>query len=275
MEGLGTILPLDEEDSPGESATDARSQGLLFVRRLRDAGWVEDLEGGYEEENRTALSALAVRLLQLFDELLHPKTVTYSGKLLKAYRLLQDMEHEKSPYENVLKEVSADMADLNTSLRQLNASIGSYIDQLTRNRTPQEVLDLFQQYEDEVVVAAYHRFKTSDNLFQDVYKRQISANLARKTTGSPEEDLSLLWAAIINMFENDHSAARGKMAVRELIVFRHDSELGCAPAWKLFDTVKIARKDPADASPARSFGDYTVSVDESALPAGITCTRMG
>ena len=75
------------------------------------------------------------------------------------------------------------------------------------------------------------------------------------------------------MFENDHSAARGKMAVRELIVFKHDSELGCAPAWKLFDTVKIARKDPAD--PARSFGDYTVSVDESALPAGITCTRMG
>ena len=77
------------------------------------------------------------------------------------------------------------------------------------------------------------------------------------------------------MFEHDHSAARGKMAVRELIVFQHDSELGCAPAWKLFDTVKIARKDPADASPARSFGDYTVSVDESALPAGITCTRMG
>ena len=69
---------------------------MLFVRRLRDAGWVEDLEGGYEEENRTALSALAVRLLQLFDELLHPKTVTYSGKLLKAYRLLQDMEHEKA-----------------------------------------------------------------------------------------------------------------------------------------------------------------------------------
>lgn len=103
----------------------------------------------------------------------------------------------------------------------------------------------------------------------------VSANLARKTTGFSEDDLALLWQAILNMFENDHSAARGKMAVRELIVFKHDSELGCAPAWKLFDTVKIARKDPADASPARSFGDYTVSVDESALPAGITCTRMG
>lgn len=57
----------------------------------------------------------------------------------------------------------------------------------------------------------------------------ISANLARKTTGFSEEDLSLLWTAILNMFENDHSAARGKMAVRELIVFKHDSELGNAP----------------------------------------------
>ncbi len=66
----------------------------------------------------------------------------------------------------------------------------------------------------------------------------VSANLARKTTGFSEEDLSLLWEAILNMFEHDHSAARGKMAVRELIVFKHDSELGCAPAWKLFEAVQ-------------------------------------
>ena len=61
----------------------------------------------------------------------------------------------------------------------------------------------------------------------------VSANLARKTTSFSEEDLELLWQAILNMFEHDHSAARGKMAVRELIVFQHDCELGCAPAWKL------------------------------------------
>ena len=65
------------------------------------------------------------------------------------------------------------------------------------------------------------------------------------------------------------------MAVRELIVFRHDNELCCAPAWKLFDTVQITRKDPQDPAPARSFSDYTVTVDENALPAGVTCTRMG
>ena len=88
MEGLGTLLPPDEEDEWDGAASDARSQGLLFVRRLRDTGWLEDLEGGYEEEPRTALCALAVRLLQLFDQLLHPKTVTYSGKLLKILYLI-------------------------------------------------------------------------------------------------------------------------------------------------------------------------------------------
>lgn len=102
----------------------------------------------------------------------------------------------------------------------------------------------------------------------------ISANLARKTTGFSEEDLSLLWEAILNMFENDRSAARGKMAVRDLIIFRHDSELGCAPAWKLFEAVKVERKKN-DGSPARAYSDYTVTVDEASLPTGITVTRMG
>ena len=100
----------------------------------------------------------------------------------------------------------------------------------------------------------------------------VSANLARKTTGFSEEDLALLWQAILNMFENDHSAARGKMAVRELIVFRHDSELGCAPAYKLFEAVTVARRPEVDVP--RAYSDYTVTVAD-ALPAGVTCTRLG
>jgi len=99
----------------------------------------------------------------------------------------------------------------------------------------------------------------------------VSANLARKTTGFSEDDLRLLWEAILNMFENDHSAARGKMAVRELIVFKHSSELGNAPAYKLFDAVTVQRKDPT--TPARSYRDYTVTVSD-ALPEGVTCERM-
>lgn len=100
----------------------------------------------------------------------------------------------------------------------------------------------------------------------------ISANLARKVTGFSEDDLALLWQAIINMFEYDHSAARGNMAVRELIVFKHATELGNAPAYKLFDTVSVKRKEGVIA--ARSYNDYKVEVAENKLPEGVNCTRM-
>lgn len=101
----------------------------------------------------------------------------------------------------------------------------------------------------------------------------VSANLARKSTGFSEDDLALLWEAILNMFEHDRSAARGNMAVRELIVFKHDSELGCAPAWKLFETVKINRRPEVQV--ARSYSDYQVTVDETAIPDGVELQRMG
>lgn len=99
----------------------------------------------------------------------------------------------------------------------------------------------------------------------------ISANLARKSTGFSEEDLALLWQAILNMFELDRAAARGKMAVRELIIFKHESELGNAPAYKLFDLVKVNRRDGVTAP--RMYSDYIVEVDEAHLPDGVSCTR--
>ena len=101
----------------------------------------------------------------------------------------------------------------------------------------------------------------------------VSANLARKSTGFSDDDLQLLWNAIINMFEHDHSAARGKMAVRALIVFKHDSELGNAPSYKLFDAVSVKKKEGVE-SP-RSIGDYEpIAIDKSAIPDGVACVRM-
>ncbi|MDO4291662.1 MAG: type I-C CRISPR-associated protein Cas7/Csd2 [Eubacteriales bacterium] len=99
----------------------------------------------------------------------------------------------------------------------------------------------------------------------------ISANLARKVTGFSEEDLELLWEAIINMFEIDHSAARGKMSVRELIVFKHSKELGDCPAYKLFDAVKIRKKEGVEYP--RAYSDYEVAVDSSAIPETVEMTR--
>ena len=99
----------------------------------------------------------------------------------------------------------------------------------------------------------------------------VSANLARRVTGFSEEDLQLLWQAILNMFEHDHSAARGQMAVRELIIFKHDSELGNAPAHKLFDTVHVERVEGVTAP--RKYSDYRVWLDDT-LPAGVSCERL-
>ncbi|MCI6172792.1 MAG: type I-C CRISPR-associated protein Cas7/Csd2 [Clostridiales bacterium] len=97
----------------------------------------------------------------------------------------------------------------------------------------------------------------------------VSANLARKTTGFSEKDLELLWEALENMFEYDHSAARGQMSVRKLIIFRHDSELGKVPAHKLFDLVRAERK--ADVVIPRNFSDYTVTVDLDHVPESVSC----
>jgi len=92
----------------------------------------------------------------------------------------------------------------------------------------------------------------------------VSAHLA-KQTGFSTEDLDLLWEALANMFEHDHSAARGKMAARKLFVFKHDTILGNAPAHKLFELVEVEPKHDAG-TPAREFGHYKVVADWDRLP---------
>lgn len=94
----------------------------------------------------------------------------------------------------------------------------------------------------------------------------VSAMLAQKITKFSEEDLELLWDAIINMFEHDRSAARGKMCVRKLYVFKHDSLLGNASANVLFDKIVISKKDGVEVP--RSFNDYEITVDKN-MPEGV------
>jgi len=94
----------------------------------------------------------------------------------------------------------------------------------------------------------------------------ISAALAQKVTGFSEDDLELLWDSVINMFENDRSAARGKMCMRKLFIFKHDSVLGNAPAHILLDKISVSKNDGVIVP--RSFSDYTVSVDRT-VPNGV------
>lgn len=99
----------------------------------------------------------------------------------------------------------------------------------------------------------------------------ISANLANQT-GFSEEDLELFWNALKNMFDIDRSAARGLMSAQKLIVFKHESVLGNAPANKLFDLVKVEKKQDVDVP--RSFSDYNVNIDKDNLPQGVTIEEL-
>lgn len=98
----------------------------------------------------------------------------------------------------------------------------------------------------------------------------VSANLANQT-GFSEDDLKLFWDALINMFDIDRSAARGLMSAQKLIVFKHDSELGNAPANKLFDLVKVEKNTK---NVARSFSDYSVTINKDNLPNGVTIEEL-
>jgi CRISPR-associated protein Csd2 len=101
----------------------------------------------------------------------------------------------------------------------------------------------------------------------------VSAKLAQKT-GFSEDDLQLLWQSLINLFEHDRSAARGEMAARQLVLFKHESELGNAPAHKLFETVTVERVNGASGSPAQSFDDYRIVLDAEAVPAGVSVEEL-
>lgn len=94
----------------------------------------------------------------------------------------------------------------------------------------------------------------------------ISAALAEKT-GFTEEDLQILWKSLAEMFEHDHSAARGEMATQQLIIFKHNDKLGNAPAHKLFDLIKVEAKNKE--IPIRHFSDYVVTINRDDLPKGI------
>jgi CRISPR-associated protein Csd2 len=95
----------------------------------------------------------------------------------------------------------------------------------------------------------------------------VSAPYAART-GFSEDDLELFWSALEGMMDHDRSAARGEMAVRKLVVFKHQSSLGNARASDLFDTITVSRKN-GDAAPARKYDDYTVTIDRAGVPENV------
>lgn len=101
----------------------------------------------------------------------------------------------------------------------------------------------------------------------------VSAKLAERT-GFSEDDLRLLWDALINLFEHDRSAARGEMSARKLVVFKHDNAMGNAPAHKLFDCVTVERVNGEQDTPARAFSDYRIIVNREVVPSEVSVVEL-
>lgn len=166
LNGLGETVSLEEEeDTDRGDSSDNRNVAALFLRRLRSCGWLEEKEGEYEEESKLAVNHKIIPLLKSFADVVNPKIITYKGKLFEVFTMLEHIGEQENPYETILKVVSEDMDELNLSLRQLAASIEEHIDVLTKGKSQEEILELFEKYEERIVIGAYHRFKTNDNLF--------------------------------------------------------------------------------------------------------------
>lgn len=170
-------LDIEEQEETDGNTLDARVIAGGFVRRLRDTGWLTEKDGSYEEESKLAVNYKVVPLLKSFRDIINPSIITYKGKLFKIYSMFEHISEQDSPYEGVLREASEDFENLNQSLRGLAASIENHINNLTQGKKPEEVLELFQNYEDEIVVGSYHRFKTNDNLFY--YRSSLYESLER------------------------------------------------------------------------------------------------
>lgn len=165
--GLDEQLELDMEEQAkmDGNTSDARIIAGGFIRRLKDTGWIIEKEGEYDDESRLAVNYKVVPLLKSFQEIIRPAIITYKGKLFKLYSMFEHISEHGSPYEGVLKEASEDFDNLNQALRMLSASIEDHINNLTQGKKPEEILELFEKYEEKIVIGSYHRFKTNDNLF--------------------------------------------------------------------------------------------------------------
>lgn len=160
----------NDEDEQGEGE-DARLLATHFLRKLKSTGWLIEREGEYEEETQIALNHQIVPLLKSFADIVNPKIITYKGKLFEIFSMLDNIEDNDNPYENCLKVAEENFQELNISLHQLEASIEDHIEELTKGKKPEEILELFDRYEEKIVVGAYQRFKTNDNLYY--YKNSL------------------------------------------------------------------------------------------------------
>jgi len=150
-------------DDESETVSDSRAKASLFLRKLKEYGWVE-YEIGYDQRPIVIMPNYAVSIIRNFENVSQGREMEYQSEISAIYSLLTNPDLMHDPYPQILKPVHDRTVELFTALKQLNTSIKKYIDTLTADKTADEIIANYFKYSDEIGSKAYHRLFTSDNI---------------------------------------------------------------------------------------------------------------
>ena len=175
--GTGDIQFEDET----ESLKDAKSKASMFLRKLKDFGWVE-YDIGNDQKIRVIMPNHSVTLIQAINNITKQEEMEYQSEISAIYSLLTNEELLSRPYIQVVKPVYDHTLSLFTELKKLNTSIRKYIEEITSDKTAEEILENFFTYHDDIGSKAYHRIKTNDNVskFRNIIIRKLQDMIENK-----------------------------------------------------------------------------------------------
>ncbi len=169
-QGTGDIQFEDET----ESLKDSKSKASMFLRKLKDYGWVE-YDIGNDQKIRVIMPNHSVSVIQTINSITNQEEMEYQSEISAIYSLLTNEELLSRPYPQVVKPVYDHTLSLFTELKKLNTSIRKYIEEITSDKTAEEILENFFTYHEEIGSKAYHRIKTNDNVsrFRNIILRRL------------------------------------------------------------------------------------------------------
>lgn len=168
-----TALVFDEDN---ETAISPRDKATGVLRRLRDCGWVET-ETVTDYKTIINLKDYAASMIEAFNKIIKNDEIEYQSLISQIHATLLNEEAYMKPYEYIIKRVAENTEELIIGLKKLNTNIKKYIDELTSEKTANEIVTEFFEYNKNIGSKAYHRIKTSDNIAH--FRISITENLNR------------------------------------------------------------------------------------------------
>lgn len=242
FDGLAEAEMYTDEDN--EKLSDSQTKASYFLRQLKKCGWIEN-EIGNDQRIRVIMPNYAVEMLRTFEIITGGKETEYQSKIAAVYSTLNNLDLMKDPYPLVVKPVYDLTVELFTALKQLNTSIKSYIEELTADKSAEEIIKNYLAYSDEIGSKSYHRLMTSDNVSR--FRNNILAKLDEIRSDSDMME-KVAWGIQKVEGENDIDTARdeSRKMINSILDYYHSydyivSEITSKHTKYLNQTVKRAR----------------------------------